>query len=793
MEIFKRDSLWQKLCIISGLMLLMAIFCMLFFTANIEIKDFDLWLHLGVGGHIWQNGFHVPGSDFLSCTIAGKPWFNHEWLFQVLVYPLFKTWGAAGIINMQVTLVMLTMMLLLFLGYNRGKQIVSLLGLFGVAMVYQTRFTTRPDLFSLFFFTIYILVLSSYLHKKWSLYFLVLIQILWANTHGFFFFGPLFAAIGLASEWIKRHISLPYEWNKVGRLSNDEYRRLKMILGAVILACFVNPQGIQGAIYPLKVFFHLGESQVFFDRIIELKKPITFGNIFSIKQFLAYKILIIVSFLSIVFNRKKLDISALIFWIIFLLFSLAAIRNLVFFAVAAYLVLVTNMVTLQVKDIIPVRLTSKKFGYSISIFIKVILTIWIINYCLNKSLNGYFDFDTYERKMEFAGGISLRNFPYKAVDFLVENKVKGNFYNDFNSGAYLVGRCFPDIKVFIDGRTEVYGVDFFSTYQKTMEFDDPEAFEELLDKYKINGAFMNSTLYTIPERVLKYLYDSEEWIPVYFNHDAIIFLRDVEDNREVIANNRIDFEDYVVPRMDLYRLGNRKVSPYQHIFRAFTLEALGLDDMALAELEEVKRIAPYKNDIFKLTAKIYAKRKNYEKAYENFRIAVVLAPGNRGLRHNMALALYDMGNYDYAKKQYKKIMEKWPNHARAYLQMAKIYAREEKYDPAHFFLTQYAAFPPVKTKKVFEAADIVFENGDFESAKKFYAIGLKAEENLNDVHIKLAEVYLKLDKKDEAGSEIKKAIKLDPEDEEILDKIKELGFEVNSLISGKETVFIKGE
>ena len=40
-------------------------------------------------------------------------------------------------------------------------------------------------------------------------------------------------------------------------------------------------------------------------------------------------------------------------------------------------------------------------------------------------------------------------------DFLVANKVKGNFFNDFNSGAYLVGRCSPNIKVFIDGRTEV--------------------------------------------------------------------------------------------------------------------------------------------------------------------------------------------------------------------------------------------------------------------------------------------------------------------------------------------------
>jgi hypothetical protein len=70
---------------------------------------------------------------------------------------------------------------------------------------------------------------------------------------------------------------------------------------------------------------------------------------------------------------------------------------------------------------------------------------------------GYYDFDKFERKMEY-GGVSLRNYPYKAADFLVANKIKGNFFNDFNSGAYLLGRASPDIKVFIDGRTEVYGV-----------------------------------------------------------------------------------------------------------------------------------------------------------------------------------------------------------------------------------------------------------------------------------------------------------------------------------------------
>ena len=45
---------------------------------------------------------------------------------------------------------------------------------------------------------------------------------------------------------------------------------------------------------------------------------------------------------------------------------------------------------------------------------------------MQMTLNGYFDFDTYNRKSEFFG-VSKRVYPYKAVDFLLRNKIKGNF------------------------------------------------------------------------------------------------------------------------------------------------------------------------------------------------------------------------------------------------------------------------------------------------------------------------------------------------------------------------------
>ncbi|MCR4336463.1 MAG: glycosyltransferase family 39 protein, partial [Candidatus Omnitrophica bacterium] len=571
------ENFWKRLSLLAGYVALIAIFSLLSFMANIEIKDLDLWLHIGMGRYIVGHGFQVPSVDVLSCTIAGQPWVNHEWLFQLIVYFVHQWGGPEALINMQVVLVSITMGVLLILGYNKNKQLATIFLLLLVSLVYQTRFTTRPDLFSLFFFSIYILVLAFYLDRRWATYILFGIQILWTNIHGFFFLGPVFIFIALIAEWSKRHLRLPYEWNHIARLTDDEYRRLKFIFIMVILACFFNPLGVQGAWYPVRVFFELSsESKIFFQKIVELKPPITWGNIFSAENYPFYKLLILLSFISFVFNRRKIDIGVLLFWLLFLFFSLGAVRNIVFFAFAAYLAFLSNIVHLTLEDVLPIEIVDKKFVHIGSTILKIFITIWVLQFWTDISTNGYFDFDKYERKSEF-GGVALRSYPYHAADFLVENQVKGNFFNDFNTGAYLVGRCSPNIKVFIDGRTEVYGPEFFKDYQKIWEQDNPEAFKEALEKYQITGILLNSVHDPIPEKILVWTQEQKDWVPVYFDHDAVIYLKDIPENQPIIEKHRQDLAHRPATPVDLFRLGVKKVIPYQSINRAFTLENLGFD------------------------------------------------------------------------------------------------------------------------------------------------------------------------------------------------------------------------
>ncbi len=665
------ERFWNNLSTSLGWLAIGMFFGLITFSSSLEIKDLDLWLHLRMGWWICHHGF-VPNYDVLSCTISGKPWVNHEWLFQVLVYLVQRAYGFDGLISMQSFVVAVTFLVLLFLGYSRERQWLTVVTLLMVLMVYQTRFTIRPDIFSILFFVLYIYILALHINKRWAVYALVGLQILWSNMHGFFFFGPMLVGVAILSEFIKRRLPLPYEWNTVGRLNDQEYNSLKKMLPLLILACCVNPLTFQGAWYPVTVFFHLaGDSKIFFNHIVELQRPITAANIFT-DNCLYYKILIFISGVSFVFNRRKIDISSLLVWGIFLGFSLVAVRNLVYFAAAAYLVLMVNAISISWENLVPLRFSSFKFKQLTVIIFKLGLMLWMLNFGLQMCTDGYFDFDTYYRKSEFFG-VSKRVFPYKAVDFLLREKIKGNFFNDFNSGAYLVGRAHPNIKVFIDGRTEVYGAKFFETYQKVWVQGNAKVFADFERKDNINGAFLNNAHQEIPRDVLKMFHSFKNWSIVYLDYDGVIFLKQTPYNKPFIDRLSVDLNKWKPNPMDLFKLATKRIDPFPFTSRAYILETLGADEAALKESKEALRVSADYGPAFYMIGKIYDKRKDYKKAFEYYRFAAMYL-GDRKSRVGLAQTYENLKYYNEAVDQYHRVLSAIPKDVQAYFGMARTYA-----------------------------------------------------------------------------------------------------------------------
>lgn len=674
------DWFWKKLDALCFYGALAFLFFIAIFQANIEIKDLDLWLHLGVGRYILAN-FTIPHVDVFSCTVAGTPWINHEWLFQIFAYTLYQTGGMESIVFLQVALVAVTLGLLTFWGMQSERRTGLLVCLLLVLLNYSIRFTHRPDLFSLFFVVLFVYILSSGLKSRLAPVFIFLLQIIWVNMHGFFILGPLLIAVSLFSQWCKIKFKLPFEWNKSGLLDRDDHNQLIILLIVSVMACFMNPYLFKGILYPFKVLFSVGgESKVFFGYIVELSQPILWSNIFSL-EFLPFKLLIALSFLSLAFNYRKLDLSALLLWIIFLILALKAVRNLPYFSFIAFFVFISNIQHFTPDQFFNKDLIKRKLHYVFSILIKVILCWWMFQYYSGISMAGYFDFEKYERKSEYQG-VTLRNYPTKAVDFLVNNRVEGNFLNHFNTGSYLVGRTSPAIKVFIDGRTEVYGSEFFSHY-RNIWMGDYDLLKEAVEKFEITGVILNSIRVPASQNIIKGLYKDENWRLVYFGYDAQIFLKKDPVNKKVIASHDIDLKSWEAPKLDMEQLKLKNASPFRNIRMAYALFNLGFLKKAEREAEYSLLIDPSVAKGWNLLAKIDMERGNFEEAYLKLRKAKVSDVNDVEVRYNLGVCLYSLKRLDEAEEQANRVLMKDPANAKTHYLLSRIYIIRGDFEKAY--------------------------------------------------------------------------------------------------------------
>ncbi|MES2256438.1 MAG: hypothetical protein V4559_15530 [Pseudomonadota bacterium] len=203
--------------------------------------DADTWWHLASGR--WILDHHaIPTHDVFSYTFAGTPWNAHEWLSEVLMAGAF---GAAGWTGLHILFALAFGVAAATVAGALRRQMdfvpALLTSIIGLACVAGS-LLARPHLLALPLLAIWTTALVKARSRETAPpLWLALVMLVWANLHGSFAFGLALAA-ALGAEAI---IAAPER----GRTA----KAWGIFVGVSILAALANPQGLEGLLFPIRL------------------------------------------------------------------------------------------------------------------------------------------------------------------------------------------------------------------------------------------------------------------------------------------------------------------------------------------------------------------------------------------------------------------------------------------------------------------------------------------------------------------------------------------------------------
>lgn len=478
-----------------------------FSGSDFLLKDGDTGYHIRAGEIIIRE-MALPRHDPFSFISPTLPWIAHEWFSEVLMAIVHKTLGLEGVVLLFALLLSATYWLLFrAIRIFRRTIMVDLLVLSLVMSSSQVHWLARPHIFSLFLTVLLYHVLILHQEDRGNyLYVIPPIMLLWVNLHGGFIAGFLFMGIFLlghilgllASEGEKRSVSA------------NKGKKLSLICAASVLVACVNPFGVHAFLFP----FRLVSDTYLMDHVMEFLSP-------NFHAFVLYRYLLLFLIGILGFSRASLSVTESILVLLFTSMSLYSARYIPLCAIV-YAPILSKHADILVGESkgkvarwlresseVYETIDSGAKGYAILV---LALAAFIALSATGK---------VYARFPE-------KTAPMAAIDFLRKNPIPGNMFNNDEIGDYVIYELYPQYKVFVDGRLDMYGSPIIKEYMKVTDIET--GWKDVLDKYNINYFFIytNSVL-------VRHLLTDADWRGIYSDNVASIFLRNIQENAEAIA------------------------------------------------------------------------------------------------------------------------------------------------------------------------------------------------------------------------------------------------------------------
>ena len=162
----------------------------------------------------------------------------------------------------------------------------------------------------------------------------------------------------------------------------------------------------------------------------------------------------------------------------------------------------------------------------------------------------------------------------------------------------------------------------------------------------------------------------------------------------------------------------------------------------------------------------YFDKGNYEKAIENYNMAIILNPHFSEAYFSRALAYYYLKNYDRAISDYKKALELDPNNPVIYNNLGDAYYRKQDFDTAIEMYDKAIELNPKYLKAYYNRGLAYACKEDFDSAIEDFNKVIELNPKFADAYHVRGLAYDYKNELDKAIADYEKALELDPNHED---------------------------
>ncbi|WP_233231627.1 hypothetical protein [Tichowtungia aerotolerans] len=526
-----------------GLVLVVFGFVLITLTGIRTISNPDIFTHIALGQADSYSG------DPIAYTMADHQWVDLNPLYNKTVAVLWSMGGAPLVTGVHVALLLAAFILMFRLGREWGGPLSQGLSLLVCAWLLLPVFNPGPVAFALFFTALFVTLLYRMKNFTAMTAILLVLQILWTNTHPSFLFGP--ALILFLALENRQAIRSTARTSLVTPLTT----RLFALSGAALLVTLINPNLINLHIHIIANWKLLTGTDGL-EWISLFSGGFPQGFITSL-----YLFSLVLGAGGLITLQKRLPPVITLLAMVGALLTVGSIGALQSFTVLAlpFMILSFNAVSEYLS-----RTLTSTFKMNGDLLHKVMVIITLVLMVITAgSIVTNSAYVHIGSASKVGLGVEEEAFPVAAAGLLDRDDFPERILNIAHDGGYLFVQN-PTRKVFTDTRTSLYGNDFYKNLNKAL-LGQAAPWESIMSDWNphavvLNGAWPNSGA------LANRLASSKVWKLVYFDGSTIILVRNLSEYETLINDPSIQQyglkvlektrQAYITKNAGLFKFGN---------------------------------------------------------------------------------------------------------------------------------------------------------------------------------------------------------------------------------------------